>query len=134
MEGTAAVGPKLDQDSEELARDYERVSQGRQFQSGRRLVQALRLASGERVLDVGCGTGLLAAHMADLVGPAGHVLGIDPLPLRIALADAKVRPNLAFRVASAYDLSFIAGESFDVVVLNAVLHWLAEKTGPMREF
>jgi len=134
MEATRAVGPKLSEDSEELARDYERVSQARQFQSGKRLVQALDLRAGERVLDVGCGTGLLAQHMADIVGPSGHVLGIDPLPLRIALAEAKARPHLAFRVASAYDLSFMADGSFDVVVLNAVLHWLPEKTGPLRAF
>jgi arsenite methyltransferase len=134
MTGTAAPGPKLDQDSEELARDYEQVSRERQLQSGKRLVQALHLAVGERVLDVGCGTGLLAEHAASIVGAAGSVVGIDPLPLRIALAEAKARPNLAFRVASAYDLSFIADESFDVVMLNAVLHWLPDKTGPMREF
>jgi ubiquinone/menaquinone biosynthesis C-methylase UbiE len=128
------AGPSLADDSEALARDYERISVGRQFQAGRRLVQALAIAPGERVLDVGCGTGLLAEHIAGIVGPTGQVLGIDPLPLRIAIAQSKARPNLAFRVGNANDLSAILSASFDVVCLNAVLHWLPEKTGPSREF
>jgi ubiquinone/menaquinone biosynthesis C-methylase UbiE len=98
-------GPLLTEDNEELARDYERVSASHQFRSGKLLVQELAIAPGERVLDVGCGTGLLAEHIADLVGPSGAVLGVDPLPLRIALAQAKARPNLRFKVADAYDLS-----------------------------
>src|SRR5262245_2776031 len=126
-------GPSLDDDSEALARDYEHISVGRQFQSGKRLVQALALQRGERVLDVGCGTGLLAEHIAEIVGPAGYVLGIDPLPLRIEIARARARPNLAFEVGNANDLSAIPSASFDVACLNAVLHWLPEKTGPLRE-
>jgi SAM-dependent methyltransferase len=126
-------GPSLDDDSEALARDYERISVGRQFQSGKRLVQALGVRAGERVIDVGCGTGLLAEHIAGIVGPAGHVLGIDPLPLRIEIARARARANLAFEVGNANDLSAIASASFDVACLNAVLHWLPEKAGPLRE-
>jgi SAM-dependent methyltransferase len=131
---SSMAGPSLADDSEALARDYERISVGRQFQAGRRLVQALAIAPGERVLDVGCGTGLLAEHIAGIVGPTGQVRGIDPLPLRIDLAQSKARPNLAFRVGNANDLSAIPSASFDVVCLNAVLHWLPEKTGPLREF
>ena len=128
------TGPSLADDSEALARDYESISVGRQFQSGKRLVQTLAISPGERVLDVGCGTGLLAEHIADIAGPAGHVLGIDPLPLRIEIAQSRARPNLAFRVGNANDLSAIPSASFDVVCLNAVLHWLPEKAGPLREF
>jgi ubiquinone/menaquinone biosynthesis C-methylase UbiE len=126
--------PSLSEDSDQLARDYEQVSRNRQFQSGQRLVAALAIVPGERVLDVGCGTGLLAEHIADIVGSTGHVLGIDPLPLRIELAQAKARANLEFRVGSAEDLSGIPDGSVDVVCLNAVFHWLPEKTGPLREF
>jgi ubiquinone/menaquinone biosynthesis C-methylase UbiE len=86
------------------------------------------------VLDVGCGTGLLACHIAELVGSEGRVLGIDPLPLRIGMAASRVRDNLAFEVADAYDLAHLPDGSFDVVVLNAVFHWLPEKTGPLLSF
>lgn len=131
--------PKLDLDSAELAADYDRISATRQFESGKRLVARLGVAPGEHVLDVGCGTGLLAEHIADIVGPpgmegAGKVVGIDPLPHRIELARRRARSNLAFDVGDARDLAAFADESFDVVVLNAVFHWLPEKTGPLGAF
>jgi SAM-dependent methyltransferase len=126
--------PQLDLDSAQLARAYERESATRQFESGKRLVGFLSVAPGERVLDVGCGTGRLAEHIADIVGPSGHVLGIDPLAERIAIARGRGRANLAFEVGDARDLGALADASFDVVVLNAVFHWLPEKAGPLASF
>ena len=84
------------------------------------------------MLDVGCGTGLLAEHIVELVGPTGFVLGVDPLPLRIELAKKKARANLALEVADAYALDHLASAGFDVIVLNAVFHWLPEKIGPLK--
>jgi arsenite methyltransferase len=126
--------PLLTRDNEDLARDYDALSADRQFKSGKQLVEALALQPGERVLDVGCGTGRLAEFMAEQVGPTGHVLGIDPLPLRINLAQARSRDGLAFRVGDAYALDDLPSGAFGVVCLNAVFHWLPEKAGPLRQF
>ena len=50
------------------------------------LVDAAALATGERVLDVACGTGLVARIAAQRVGPAGRVVGVDLNPGMIAVA------------------------------------------------
>ncbi|MEN8808581.1 MAG: methyltransferase domain-containing protein [Desulfobacterales bacterium] len=44
------------------------------------VMDAARIRSGHRVLDVGCGTGVLARDAAMRVGPAGSVAGLDPSP------------------------------------------------------
>jgi arsenite methyltransferase len=130
--GTAGA-PSLTVDRDELVTDYERLSATRQFESGKRLVVDLAIGGGERVLDVGCGTGLLAEHIATIVGPDGRVMGIDPLPLRIKFAQAKARAKLAFQVGDANDLGNLPEEGFDVVVLNAVFHWLPDKARALAQ-
>jgi arsenite methyltransferase len=120
-------------DTQELAHHYEQVSAAHQFKAGQILIEELVIAPGEKVLDVGSGTGLLAEYVAGLVGPKGSVVGIDPLPLRIALAQQKGRSNLSFKVGTAYDLREFPEASFNVVYLNAVLHWLPDKLEPLRE-
>ena len=121
----------LDLDSPELASTYDRVSV-RQFNHGKVLIAALNLAPGERVLDVGCGTGRLGEHVADLVAPDGEVVGVDPLPLRIELA-ARKNPRFKALVGRAEDLSAFADSSFDVVYANSVFHWVADKPRALRE-
>jgi len=120
-------------DTQELAHHYEHVSAAHQFEAGKVLIEELAITPGEKVLDVGCGTGLLAEYVVGLVGPTGSVVGIDPLPLRITLAQQKRQSNLSFQVGTAEDLHDFPEASFDVVYLNAVLHWLPDKLRPLRE-
>jgi len=133
-QASEAGAPSLTFDSDALAADYEKLSATYQFESGKRLTIDLGIGAGERVLDVGCGTGLLAEHIADLVGPRGRVLGIDPLPLRIEVAKAKARANLAFQVGDANDLGALPEAGFDAVILNAVFHWLPDKPRVLGQF
>ncbi len=66
---------------------------------------ALRLANampGERVLDIGCGTGVTSLLLGDAVGPAGHVVGVDVSQPMLALARSRANAtNVAFIEADA---------------------------------
>jgi arsenite methyltransferase len=122
----------LNRDTPELAATYDRTSL-HQFENGKQLISALNISSGERVLDIGAGTGHLAAYVASIVGPSGRVVGIDPLPLRIEIAQSRASGNFEARVGRAEDLSEFADASFDVVYLNSVFHWLQDKPRALVE-
>ncbi len=122
----------LARDSRELAEQYDVVGR-RQFEHGKLLISDLNVHPGQRVLDIGCGTGLLGAHVANLLGPRGKVFGIDPLPLRIELAKRKSSSVFEPTVGRAEALSNFEAESFDVVYLNSVVHWLPEKLSVFRQ-
>jgi arsenite methyltransferase len=123
---------RFDLDTPELAQAYGHASPFL-FLSGKRLVHALDLAPGHRVLDVGCGTGLLADYVSRLVGADGLVVGIDPLPIRVAMAQQRGRPNVRFQVGTAFDLSDFEADSFDAAYLHLVFHWLPDKVEPLRQ-
>jgi Methylase involved in ubiquinone/menaquinone biosynthesis len=85
-----------------------------------------RVASGERVLDVGCGTGSLAIAAARIVGPNGRVVGVDPSVEMIGRARAKARAKrlpVEF-VATAGEALPFPDDAFDLVTISLVLHQL----------
>ncbi len=85
-----------------------------------------RLQPGEKVLDVGCGTGTLAIETQQRVGAAGRVFGIDPGTQQIARARSKAaRLNLPidFRVGVIERLPF-PDQSFDAVLNTIMMHHL----------
>jgi len=118
-------------DSSKLAKDYDRLSDT-QFESGKGLAERMGLQAGARVLDVGCGTGRLAAWIAERVGPGGQVVGIDPLAERIALARERV-PGGRFHIGYAEDLGAFGDGSFDGVCMSAVFHWVPDKQRALAE-
>jgi len=88
---------------------------------GEDLVDVLAPQKGERILDLGCGTG----YLADLIAKSGAtVIGIDSSLDMINKAKAEY-PKLEFKVQSATDFHF--DEPFDAIFSNATLHWVLDK-------
>lgn len=87
---------------------------------GNDLIELLQPKQGEKILDVGCGTGDLA-HV--LHGLGARVTGVDYSENMVALAAAKY-PHIAFEVADAAHLPY--NNEFDAVFSNAALHWMKE--------
>ena len=79
-----------------------------------RLTAAAGIRPGQRVLDVACGTGVLARSLAERVGPTGSVVGLDVNAGMLAVAKRKA-PALEWREARAEALPF-PENSFDAVV------------------
>jgi ubiquinone/menaquinone biosynthesis C-methylase UbiE len=118
-------------DSRHLAETYDRVSDS-QFERGKLLVEALGLAQGARVLDVGCGTGRLARWIAERLGPQGSVAGIDPVQERIDVARSRGGP-VRYEVGQAEDLGAFEDASFDAVCMTSVFHWVSDKAKALAE-
>jgi ubiquinone/menaquinone biosynthesis C-methylase UbiE len=116
-------------DSRELAETYDKVSD-LQFEGGKRLFEALGIAQGARVLDIGCGTGRLARWIAERVGDG--VVGVDPLADRIDVARSR-GGNVRFEVGRAEDLGAFADASFDGVCMSSVFHWVSDKPKALAE-
>lgn len=96
------------------------------FEYGRDLMSLLDPQTGERILDLGCGTGQLTRAIADA---GARVVGIDSSPGMIEAARARY-PELEFERADARSFSF--PYAFDAVFSNAVLHWILEAEGVAR--
>ena len=90
------------------------------FEYGRSLVALLDPKPGERVLDLGCGTGELTKAIADA---GAEVLGVDSSAPMIETARAQY-PELAFEQADAAQFSL--PYTFDAIFSNAVLHWILD--------
>jgi trans-aconitate methyltransferase len=91
------------------------------FKYGEDVVQQLAPQQGERILDLGCGTG----YLTNLIAQAGaRVVGIDKSASMIERAQAAY-PDLDFQVHTATDFHF--NTPFDAIFSNATLHWVLDK-------
>jgi SAM-dependent methyltransferase len=97
----------------------------------RRLVEAAGVTPGSSVLDVACGTGVVARTAADRVGPSGRVLGLDRSPAMLDVA-RRLRPQLEWRLGDACALPFDDG-AFDLVLSQAALMFFSDRLRALRE-
>src|SRR5215831_6828206 len=101
----------------------------------RRVLLEAGLQGGMRVADLGCGVGLVTALLAELVGPGGHVVGIDASGAQLARARERLNgagSHVSFVEASATDTGLPSG-SFDLVYCRFLLIHLAEPERALRE-
>ena len=92
-----------------------------------------RVVAGERVLDLGSGSGMDAFAAATQVGPNGTVIGVDITPEQLAKAERLRREDhVAFHHARIEELPFDDG-SFDVVISNGVVNLSADKPAVFAE-
>lgn len=120
---------QLDGDS---AAAYERFLVPAIFdQFARSLVELAAPAPGERVLDVACGTGIVARHAAPRVGERGRVVGTDVNEGMLAVA-AGIAPGIEWRRGDVAALPFADGD-FDVVLCEQALMFFPDRAGALRE-
>jgi SAM-dependent methyltransferase len=105
------------------------------------LVSWAALVPGERVLDLGCGSGGATRSAARAVGPDGLVIGLDPSTEALALARERTPPDLpiVYRRGASERMDAIPDRSMDSVIASLVLdevasmeHTLAEVTRVLR--
>jgi ubiquinone/menaquinone biosynthesis C-methylase UbiE len=96
------------------------------------LVSQVGIAPGESVLDVACGTGIVARIARERVGPAGRVVGIDVNAAMLAVARS-VAPDVDWREGDAGSLPVGDSERFDVVVCQQGLQFFPDRVTALSE-
>jgi len=100
-----------------------------------RLLEASAIHDGDRLLDVGCGTGIVARRATPHVGEQGAVVGLDRNEEMLAVAAETAgddHPAIEWRQGEATDLPF-PEESFDIVCCQQALQFFDEPGAALRE-
>ena len=138
-EAPAGPGPGTDLRSVDTAAYWEKhreTIRGMFHPVTEALIDEARIASGDAVLDVATGSGEPALSIAEVIGPAGLVVGIDPFAAMIAAAEQAAidrhYSNARFQVASADRVPFEA-DRFDAVVSRFGIMFFSSPVECVRE-
>jgi len=122
----------IEQAQIEAARAYESLFVPALFEQWTALLaDTARVHAGQRVLDVACGTGVLARYIAARVGAGGAVTGLDPNPGMLEVARERA-PTVDWRRGTAESLPFAAA-SFDAVVSQFGLMFFTDRVRAVSE-
>jgi ubiquinone/menaquinone biosynthesis C-methylase UbiE len=133
---TATVGAERARDL--AARLERRAKAADEIAARNAYLDLLAITGGERVLDVGCGSGAVTREIARRVGSSGVAVGLDPSPALLAVArelakEAGVGDRIEFREGDALRLPLPDG-SFDAVVCVTVLSHVPRGEAAIPEF
>jgi ubiquinone/menaquinone biosynthesis C-methylase UbiE len=95
-------------------------------------LEEVHLSPGDRVLDIACGTGIVARVARQQLGETSYIVGIDMSPDMLAVARA-VAPDIDWREGNAGALPLHDGEQFDVVVCQQGLQFFPDKAAAAAE-
>ena len=95
------------------------------------VLQAAEVGPGDRLLDVACGTGVVARAAAERVAPDGTVTGVDLNPAMLAVA-RRIAPQIDWREGDAAALPF-AQDAFDVVACQSAIFFFPDPTRALGE-
>lgn len=116
----------------EAAKVYEEFFVPALFQGwAERVLEAAKIKKGDSVLDVACGTGILARTIAQRYLPEGSVTGLDLNEGMLSIA-ARTVPEIEWRLGSAESLPF-ADEEFDAVVSQFGLMFFTDRPKALKE-
>lgn len=97
----------------------------------RETITRLSLRPTNRLLDVGCGTGVLL-HRLSATHPVAQLVGVDPVPEMLAIARHRLSPSIELSEGWVEHLPF-ADEQFDVVVSCNMFHYIHDPIAALRE-
>jgi ubiquinone/menaquinone biosynthesis C-methylase UbiE len=98
----------------------------------RELVERARpIGPSDRILDLGCGTGIVARVLRERLGGAARITGLDASPAMVEMAKS-VTPDIDFREGNAMALPF-GDHSFDLVVSHQMLQFVPDRALALRE-
>ena len=95
-----------------------------------------KINEGDRVLDIGCGSGVDTILAGMMVGPTGSAVGVDIIPEMVARAESNLKlmgiDNVSFQKTTSEKLPF-PDDMFDVVISNGVINLIPDKEGAITE-
>jgi len=96
------------------------------------LLEDVALAPGDRVLDVACGTGIVARVARKRLGSTEMIVGVDVSPPMLAVA-ARIAPTIDWRKGDAGMLPLRDGEAFDVVLCQQGFQFFPDRAAAARQ-
>ena len=116
----------------EAARGYENFFVPALFaQWTKHLIEAAGIREGSHVLDIACGTGVLARHALSKTGPSGRVVGVDPAPGMLAAAK-EIEPGIDWVLCGAESLE-LDDETVDSIISQFGMMFFQDRQKSSKE-